>query len=103
MHFFQTGGYLSLVEQYEFASHKRKQAILERLVPVDVRRLLAEARLRGVQCPDLFVYREDGHGWCFCEVKGPGDRLRPKQEAFFRELSVRSGKPVEIVNVEVGS
>jgi hypothetical protein len=92
VHLIQAAGYLSLVEQYEFASHERKQAVLERLVPMEVRRLLVDARLKRVQCPDLFLYREDDHEWRFCEVKGPGDSLRPRQEEFFRELAGRFGE-----------
>jgi hypothetical protein len=34
--FFNTTGYLSLVEKYEFKRHKRKQAILRKLVSSDV-------------------------------------------------------------------
>jgi hypothetical protein len=33
---YETTGYLSLVEKYEFARHKRKQAILGQLVPQSV-------------------------------------------------------------------
>jgi len=94
IHLYETTGYLSLVEKYEFKRHKRKQKILKEMVPVDVLSLISR---KGVQCPDLFVYAPDKTDWYFCKVKGPGDRLRPVQKEYFEELSEASGKKICIL------
>ncbi len=88
---FETMGYLSLVEKYEFRKHKRKEAILRKLVSTNVLNLIDNS---ATQCPDLFVCARDMSDWFFCEVKGPGDRLRPVQKEYFEELSKLSGKSI---------
>lgn len=45
------------------------------------------------QCPDLLVYAPDRSDWFFVEVKGPRDRLRPKQRDYFDELTSVTGRP----------
>ena len=47
----------------------------------------------------MLVYTPNRSDWFFCEVKGPRDKLRGAQAAFFRELSKRSGKPIRMVNI----
>jgi len=37
--------------------------------------------------PDLFVYRMETKSWFFCEVKGPGDRIRKNQEKWIADFS----------------
>jgi hypothetical protein len=94
IHLFETTGYLSLVEKYEFKRHKRKQKILKEIVPVKVLSLISR---KGVQCPDLFVYAPDKTDWYFCEIKGPGDYLRRVQREYFEKLSEVSGKQIRII------
>jgi hypothetical protein len=95
---YHTYGYLSLVEQYQFKNHKRKHAILKRLVEPRVIEFIQEHPAYGnIQCPDLLVYKPDESDWFFCEVKSPNDTLREKQVSFFRSLSRVSRKPVRLV------
>ena len=91
---FNTTGYRSLVEKYEFGEHSRKVSIIQGMVPPDV---LAVMHKPGVQCPDLFVYRPDGSDWFFCEVKGKRDRLRAEQRQYFESLSEISGRAVRLL------
>ena len=94
---FNSTGYFSLLEQYEFKRHERKQKLFKEIVTLDV---LDVINSTSIQCPDLFVYSPDRSDWYFCEVKGPGDRLRPVQKDYFEKLSVASGKAIRIVKLK---
>lgn len=96
---FHAYGYLSLIEQYEFKAHKRKQAVAKCLLPPEVFTLVTDHKrcFSGVQCPDLLCYSRDCSDWFFCEVKGPRDRLRESQLRFFGELKRVSGKEIRVV------
>lgn len=94
---FEWTGCQVLVMKYHLLRHKQKAELFRRLVPQRVLRLFAQpGRFGRVQGPDLFVYDRD-RDWFFCEVKGPRDRLRPKQRAFFRALEEASGRPVRVL------
>ena len=41
-----------------------------------------------------FLYRPGAPDYAFCEVKGPGDRLRREQTDYFRALREATGRPV---------
>ncbi len=91
-------GYLSLVEQYEFKTHKRKREILQRLASPQLLEFICDrAGHDNIQCPDLLVYAPDYSDWFFCEVKGPGDRIREQQARYFQSLADISGKRVRLV------
>jgi hypothetical protein len=100
---YQSFGYLSLLQQYEFKEHRRKQAVLRELLAPEVFALVTHHKhpkrlpFGDVQCPDLLVYAPDRSDWFFCEVKGPRDRLREVQAAFFHALSDTSGKDIRLV------
>jgi len=51
---------------------------------------------RPRRAPDLLVYAPDYSSFFFCEVKGPGDTVRPKPAEFFRVIESKCGKPVVI-------
>jgi hypothetical protein len=94
---FEWTGYRVLVKKYHLRRHERKVEIFRRLVPERVYRLFAQPRRFGkTQGPDLFVYNRN-RDWFFCEVKGPRDRLRPGQRAFFSALEAASGRPVRLI------
>jgi hypothetical protein len=98
---FETTGYLSLVEKYEFVRHPRKQAIVKQLLPPQVLRLVRRRAGDGrSQCPDLLVYAPDLSDWYFCEIKGGSDRLRASQRAFFAKLASAAGRPVGLVTLQ---
>jgi len=40
------------------------------------------------------MYAPDLSDWCFCEVTGPGDPLRPQQVRKFDALAIMTGRPV---------
>ena len=93
-----TTGYLSLVSKYEFGNHPTKQSVVAQLLTPEIRAALRDRVEHGsAQPPDLLMYAPDLSDWFFCEVKGPGDRLRPQQQKKFRALAKISGKPVRIL------
>ncbi|MBI5943183.1 MAG: VRR-NUC domain-containing protein [Chloroflexi bacterium] len=99
---FQSYGYLSLVEQYEFKAQQRKQAVIKRLLPSNVFELVTNHNdaFGKVQCPDLLCFSPDYSDWFFCEVKGPRDRLRESQIRFFDELERVSGKKIRVIRFQ---
>ena len=98
---YQSTGYLSLVEQYEFIRHIRKQSILRKMISKELFAFIQNHKKFGsVQCPDLFVYASDYTDWFFCEVKGPNDKLRTEQTNFFLELEKMAGKPIFVIKLE---
>lgn len=100
IHLYHAFGYLSLVEQYEFPSHRRKRSVVEQVLPDAVRRLLTDrTRRTTIQAPDLLVYSQKPDAWFFCEVKGPGDRRREVQDRWFDELAEVAQRPVHHLRV----
>jgi hypothetical protein len=94
-------GYLSLVAKYEFKSHKRKQDIFRSYAPSAVLDLVDSRGNRGgVQCPDLFLYDPHSTNWLFCEVKGPGDRLRSVQRIYFQQLADIGQRPIGMLRLK---
>ena len=96
---YQSFGYLSLQEQYEFKVQERKRAIVQALLTPDLFVLVTNHKdaFSGVQSPDLLVYAPDRSDWFLCEVKGPTDRLRPTQASYFDALSAATKKDIRIV------
>lgn len=94
----------ALVGKYEFpAKHQKKRDVIESLpIPEAVREIVRD-RAKGAQCPDLLMYHPDLSDWFFCEIKGPGDQLRPNQLLVFERLAAASGKPVLLLRFKVGS
>lgn len=98
---FQSAGYLSLIESYEFKVQKRKQDILHRLLPDSVLEVVTDRTAsRKAQCPDLLCFKPDLSDWFFCEVKGPRDTSRPLQEEFFQHIVQASGKKIKLFEFE---
>lgn len=81
---YEATGYLSLVEGYTAKTHPKKRERLELMVGPETFKRLDE--LQSGQ-PDLFVYRMETKSWFFCEVKGPGDRIRKNQEKWIADFS----------------
>jgi hypothetical protein len=100
----RTTSYLSLVEKYEFGKssrsrvHLRKRPIVAQLLPPRVQDALSDRTPgRNTQAPDLLMYAEDRSDWFFCEVKGPGESVRPEQCAKFEWLAEMTSKPVRLL------
>jgi hypothetical protein len=91
---YNSTGYLSLVEKYEFQNHKNKQRVLRKLMTNDA---MAQIYLHGAQCPDLLAYSPDYKNWFFCEVKGPRDKLRKEQVRYFEKLYKATGKRTYLI------
>jgi hypothetical protein len=91
---YNSTGYLSLVEKYQFKNHLRKQEILGELFSDEI---IAKIRRGGVQNPDLLCYRPDFKDCFFCEVKGLRDRIRSAQKERFRELERLTGKEIYLI------
>lgn len=94
---FDKYGFYSLVEKYQFKSHKVQHQIFKDLVPLSVIQLLESRKYGSQQMPDLLVYRPDRSDWFFCEVKGIRDRERIKQNALFDEIQELTLKPVKLI------
>ena len=96
---YDTCGLLSLIEQYEYKLHTRKQSILRSMLTSELFDIVTnhDVRSSDVQCPDLFVYSRDYSEWFFCEVKGPKDRMREPQAELFDKLSEIAQKPIRII------
>jgi hypothetical protein len=96
---YQTTGWLSLNQQYQYRNHPTKRAVLARLNSA----LLFSAvdGSRQGQCPDLLAYLPDYSDWKFYEVKGPGDRIRvgSNQETRFRTIVELTGEPIRMIHV----
>jgi hypothetical protein len=89
-------GYLSLVEKYQYPSHKDKHALFLSLVPPGLTDLLAWPPAKP-QAPDLFCFKEDRSSWFFCEVKGPTDRRRPAQDNLFKQIEALIANEIRYV------
>lgn len=102
IHLFHRDNAVSLVEKYGFGNHARKVEMFRRLVPEKQRRMLRGiAEEFSVQLPDLFVIASDWVSYSFGEVKGPGDRVQPKQADSHRAIRSRLGVDVEIFEVRI--
>ena len=94
---YETTGYLSLVEKYQFKNHKKKRDVLLKLFSGEFPKSIFE---KGVQCPDLFCYSPDYQDYFFCEVKGLNDRVRNEQKSYFDSLKRLTGKEVYLLNLK---
>ena len=96
--------YSSLVEKYGGHGqkfHRIKRDMVEKVAGREVLDVLRNTGCNNVQCPDLFVFTEDFSDWCFVEVKGPTDKLRPAQKEAFDCLTKRTGKPWYLAEIRV--
>lgn len=57
----------------------------------------AEQGFSTMQGPDLLMYSPDESNFFFCEVKGPNDRLRPKQEKYFAAIAEAVAQQIELL------
>lgn len=97
---FETFGYLSLVEKYQYTYHPKKYKIFSKIAPPSVLEFIDErAKTDKTQGPDLFVYSPDESQWFFCEVKGPKDKFRESQISYFNELYRVTGKSIGTVQL----
>jgi hypothetical protein len=98
--------YMCLVEKYGGhgqETHSVKRYMVEKVAGAEVARILGATGVNKIQCPDLFVFVEDMSDWCFVEVKGPGDKVRPEQIDSFNKLSSLTGKPWYLAQVTLVS
>jgi hypothetical protein len=96
VYIYKQTGELSLVEQYQFPSHRRKRFVVAQLMSPTLVRFIETA---STQAPDLLVYADDFSGWYFCEIKSPRDKISPAQQEYFTELEHVSGKPVYVLRL----
>ena len=98
-------GYYCLVEKYDIKSpkerHPRKEKVFHQLVsPSQFERWwAAKSANQRTGPPDLFVYKPDLSEWFLCEVKGPTDKVRKPQRAFWLELERILDKRVRVLHV----
>lgn len=97
---YNTMGYLSLLEKYEFPKHKRKHQIFKSLVPDNVFEFIMSKKEKRSQCPDLLCYSKDKADWFFCEVKGKGDVFKHDQLKYFESIELLSGKEIFFIKID---
>ena len=92
-------GYRALVAKYQYANHPAKRRVVSDL---GLAQLLRQKHptFGNTQGPDLLMYRPDGGDYFFCEVKGPGDVLKPRQTAYFQHLEVETGRPIRMLRLK---
>jgi hypothetical protein len=95
-------GLLSLIGKYECPSHKRKRDVIKRFMSAEDIDYISKPKepFGSTQCPDLFLYKKDFSDFCFCEVKGPGDTLKPNQAEYFQVIKEKYGKPVYLLSIK---
>ena len=98
---YQSTGWLSLIESYEFRIQTRKQEIIKKLLPRKVLDVihLPYGNEKQAQCPDLLCFKPDLSDWYFCEVKGPTDEMRDVQLQYFKMLEDSSKKPIYVIEL----
>jgi hypothetical protein len=87
-------GYIPIFGGFGQKTQPRKNAVIKELVSAQTWEIIMSTRHYHSQPPDLFAYAPDKTNYFFCEVKGPGDRLRETQLKYFQLLQEISGKPV---------
>jgi len=98
---YNSTGYIPVFGSYFNKGHVRKRKIVKSIVSPATWDLLENMKEWECQPPDVFAYAPDESDYFFCEAKGPGDKIRPKQEKYFRELERVSGKPVYTVTYKL--
>jgi hypothetical protein len=99
-HLHHVTGFNALVCKYEFAAHRTKRAIVERLIPSSIDVILRDrTKFGSAQAPDLLMYAPDFTSYFFCEVKGPTDRIRKEQARKFSALAKAIRQPVHMIHV----
>jgi hypothetical protein len=87
-------GYASIFGSFGWQTQPRKNLLVQELVSDKAWELITKMGEYHSQPPDIFAYAPDKSDFFFCEVKGPGDRLRETQVQYFQLLQEVSGKPV---------
>lgn len=105
VHLYETTGWLSLIESYQFKVQTWKRGVLRELGAAALLEFFDGQGALGFgrrQAPDLLVYAPDFSDYYFCEVKGPTDRLRPVQTEYFTAMAAAAGgKNVVLLPVHV--
>jgi hypothetical protein len=101
IHIFQRDGLWSLVEKYAFRSHTTKRRLLERVLGSSLTIFEGILEDVGGQPPDLLLYSGRYQLVGFAEVKGPRDRLKPRQLRMHHAIRKHLRAAVEIVNVRL--
>jgi hypothetical protein len=106
----QHRGLLSLANKYGFHGSKAekyawKREVLRLCLPLEhVEYVQTDSKTLfplGLHAgwPDLFVYAKDFSSCFFCEVKGPGDAIRPAQEHVFEALRRKTGLDICLLTI----
>lgn len=100
IHLYETLGYRSLVEKYEFkGTHPAKWQLVQQILPPGLTRFMQSDDRTSGQFPDLLTYDLEEGDYFFCEVKGPGDRLSARQRILFEEIERLSEQRVRWARV----
>jgi hypothetical protein len=87
-------GYISIAGSYCYENQAEKRDIVKGWVSLETWELINQTHEYHSQPPDLFIYSPASKDYFFCEVKGPGDKIRDSQDKYFARLEEISGRPV---------
>jgi hypothetical protein len=90
-------GYYSIFGSYGLQTQPQKNSLVKSLVSEKAWEYLLYKGKPHPMPPDIFAYAPDKSDYFFCEVKGPGDRLRDTQISYFQKLEKLTGKMVYTV------
>ena len=89
-------GYHSLIAKYQLPKHVAKRTVVRELGLANLL-FRKHSEYGGTHGPDLLMYAPDRSAYFFCEVKGPGDALSPRQEKYFLHLEKETGSPIRML------
>lgn len=90
-------GYIPILGSYGWGTQPHKNSLVRELVSTETWETIMSQKKYHSQPPDLFAYAPDKSDYFFCEVKGPGDRLRDTQIQYFQLLAEVSCRPVYMI------
>jgi hypothetical protein len=97
---YQATGHRSLQGSYGFPNHIGKRKVVQKLLSKDACEIIFDQAKYHSQPPDLLVYAPNFSNYFFCELKGPGDRLRINQTSYYQEIEKVSGKRVYLLRLK---
>ena len=102
VHLFHRDGVHALLAKYAYTNHPRKGQVLRQLLSESECTFLRDMKpIAHVQPPDLLVYLPNSTRYWFVEVKGPRDRLSPRQIQSHKDILSHLGVPVELVEIRL--
>jgi hypothetical protein len=98
---YNSTGSIPIFGSFGLQTQPRKNLIVKEVVSERTWETITRMSEYHSQPPDILAYAPDKSDFFFCEVKGPGDRLRETQAQYFQLLEEVSGKPVYTIRYRI--